>query len=271
MSVAQLLSFRFLIAAVGMLVLTASFGHGPFRMGRRRLILLLAVGGAFYGLQTFVFFAALTGLPASLVELLLYTYPAFVVLSGWLILGRKIARSLFVAVPLSLAGEVLLIGWGAKLEFNFALLLALLLPISNTVYLFVAERVMRGEHPLRAGAFLMLGAAIFWLFAAATRGQLTPPTDLAAWLVVCCLAIVPSMFGIPLLLAALARIPSERVALLSTFEPVVTVLLALALLGEQLQPIQIVGAILVLGSAVILQWPIRSVWRAAGLDGTSLS
>ena len=56
------------------------------------------------------------------------------------------------------------------------------------------------------------------------------------------------MFG------ALARIGSARTALISTVEPVVTVALAVGLLDESLRPIQVVGAVLILTSVLVLQW-----------------
>lgn len=51
----------------------------------------------------------------------------------------------------------------------------------------------------------------------------------------------------------LQRTGPTNAAILSTFEPVVTAGLAAALLGEQLTPVQLAGAGLVLAAAVVLQ------------------
>jgi drug/metabolite transporter (DMT)-like permease len=50
--------------------------------------------------------------------------------------------------------------------------------------------------------------------------------------------------------------PSEA-AILSTFEPVVTVVLAFFALGERLTPLQLAGGALVLAAVVLLQLPAR--------------
>ena len=69
------------------------------------------------------------------------------------------------------------------------------------------------------------------------------------------MALIPTMFAISAFLAALPRIGASRTALLSTVEPVVTVTLAFALLGDRFGLLQLAGAALILASAVLLQLP----------------
>jgi drug/metabolite transporter (DMT)-like permease len=254
MSVAQLLCYRFSLATVGMCALCMITGNNPFAIPRRRLLLLAALGAGCYGGQSLLFFTALVYLPAALVELVLYTYPALVVVIGWLFLRRPVKPQVVVALIASLFGVGLLTG-GVPLSFGFAILIALATPVAYTIYLFVAERAMTGHPPLAASTTVLAGAAVFWVIVASVRGDLAPPTTGKAWLILAAFAVVPSIIAIPFVLSALAAIGSERVSLISTFEPVVTVLLAVSLLGERLQPLQTVGGVLVLGAIVALQWP----------------
>jgi drug/metabolite transporter (DMT)-like permease len=69
------------------------------------------------------------------------------------------------------------------------------------------------------------------------------------------------MIAISLFLASLPRIGAARASLLSTVEPVVTVLLAAALLGDRLSPVQIAGGALVLAAVVMVQG--LQPWRPA--------
>src|ERR1700730_11011096 len=82
MSVPQLLCYRFILATVGMCALCLITGNDPFAIPRRRLLLLAALGAGCYGGQSLLFFTALVYLPASLVELVLYADPPFVVAGG---------------------------------------------------------------------------------------------------------------------------------------------------------------------------------------------
>jgi drug/metabolite transporter (DMT)-like permease len=60
------------------------------------------------------------------------------------------------------------------------------------------------------------------------------------------------MIAISLLLAGLPRIGAPQAALLSSIEPVVTLALAVTLLGDRLSPPQLVGAAAVLLGVVIV-------------------
>jgi drug/metabolite transporter (DMT)-like permease len=263
MSVAQLLCYRFILATVGMCVLCLVTGNNPFAIPRRRLLLLGALGAGCYGGQSLLFFTALVYLPASLVELVLYAYPAFVVVGGWIVLRRRISTQVVIALVASLIGVGLLTG-GVQFGFSPAIFIALAAPVAYTVYLFLAERAMTGQPPLAASTAVIAGAATFWFFAAALRGNLAPPTSGRAWLILATFVIVPSIIAIPFVLNALAAIGSERVSLLSTFEPLVTVLLAITLLRERLAILQTIGAALVLIAIVVLQWPAQRQDRASG-------
>ena len=254
MSVAQLLSYRFALATAGMFALCLVTGNNPFAIPRRRLVLLCALGAGCYGGQSFLFFTGLVYLPASLVELVLYAYPALVVVAGWVFFQRPVLPQVVIALLASLLGVGLLIG-DVPLGIGPSILIALATPVTYTAYLFLAERAMTGQQPLAASTCVIAGAAFFWFIVAAWRGDLAPPVGGEAWLILGAFAIVPSIIAIPFVLNALVAIGSERVALISTFEPLVTVLLAVTLLGERLQTFQWIGAALILGGIVVLQWP----------------
>ena len=251
---AQLLSLRFLFAGAGMLLVALAARQNPFRLPRRKVFSLLAMGGLGYFGQSTTFFFALQRLPASLVELVLYTYPAMVVIAGRLLFRQRIPRVQVLALAGSFAGVVLLVG-GVHLGGGPALLLAIASPVIFTVYILVGARVMAGVPGIAAGFLSILGTALTWTGVAAATGNLRPPAGAAQWAAVLAIALLPTMFAISAFLAAMPRIGASRTALLSTVEPVVTVTLAFALLGDRFGPLQAVGSALVLGSVVLLQLP----------------
>jgi len=90
-------------------------------------------------------------------------------------------------------------------------------------------------------------------------GQLQLPTGAGGWAVGVAIAVIPTMVAISLFMAGLPRVGASRAALLSTVEPVVTVVLAAILLGERLSPIQAVGGLLVVLAVVVVQ--ASHLWR----------
>jgi len=125
-------------------------------------------------------------------------------------------------------------------------------PTVYTGYILAGERVMSHVPAVGASAVIMLGAAVSFCVLALLQGELAFPSSGGGWAVVVGLALIPTMIAISLFLAGLPRIGAARSALLSTWEPVVTVLLAVALLGDRLSAVQLAGGVLILAAAVLV-------------------
>lgn len=255
----QTLAFRFLLAAVGMLALAALVGQNPLRLPRTSLLALLAMGALFYSAQSLTYFIALRSMPASLVVLIAYIYPSLVVVAGWLFLRRAVSAKHGLALAASFVGVAMLVG-GGHFQLTWALLLAVASPVVYTGYILVGERVMGSVPALAASAVIMTGAALGFSLIAAVTGELTLPRNAGGWAVVLALALMPTMLAISLFLAGLPRVGAARAALLSTWEPVVTVTLAVIVLGDRLSALQVLGGMLVLLAVVVVQG--AQLWRS---------
>jgi drug/metabolite transporter (DMT)-like permease len=258
----QTLAFRFLLAAIGMLALAMVIGQNPLRLRRNQLATLFALGGLVYTAQSLTYFIALRSLPASLVVLIAYIYPSLVVVAGWLFLRRAVSLWHWVALAASFAGVAMLVG-GARFELSWTLVwpvaLAIASPIIYTGYILIGERVMSSVPAVAASAVIMSGAALAFCLLAALNHELALPRNTSGWAVAVGIALFPTMVAISLFMAGLPRVGAARAALLSTWEPVVTVLLAVVILGDRLSIIQVVGGVLVLVAVIVVQ--AAHLWR----------
>jgi drug/metabolite transporter (DMT)-like permease len=258
----QTLAFRFLLAAIGMLSLAMVIGQNPLRLRRKQLATLFALGGLVYTAQSLTYFIALRSLPASLVVLIAYVYPSLVVVAGWLFLRRAVSLWHWVALAASFAGVAMLVG-GARFELSWTLVwpvaLAIASPIIYTGYILIGERVMSSVPAVAASAVIMSGAALAFCLLAALNHELALPRNTSGWAVAVGIALFPTMVAISLFMAGLPRVGAARAALLSTWEPVVTVLLAVVILGDRLSIIQVVGGVLVLVAVIVVQ--AAHLWR----------
>jgi drug/metabolite transporter (DMT)-like permease len=248
----QLLAIRFLLAAIAMVVLAIVLGQNPLRLARRKLTALLALGAIVYTAQSLTYFIALRTLPASLAVLIAYIYPSLVVVAGWLFLRRAVSLWHWLALTASFAGVALLVG-GASFHLTWALVFAIASPTIYTAYILIGERLMSSVPAVAASAVIFTGAAVAFCVLAFFNRELALPRNLSGWAVVVGIALVPTMLAISLFLAGLPRIGAARAALLSTWEPVVTVLLAAAMLGDRLSIVQAIGGALVILAVVIVQ------------------
>lgn len=83
------------------------------------------------------------------------------------------------------------------------------------------------------------------------------------WLWATAIALVSTVVAILAFFAGLARVGPSSAAILSTFEPPVTIALAAVAFGEALSAMQLVGGALVLGTVVALSRPAVTARPAA--------
>jgi drug/metabolite transporter (DMT)-like permease len=259
-SVTTTLLVRFALAALVFAVVVRATGGWPAlrRLPRRVVVTGLALGAVGYSLQSGLYFAAIGRLDVSMVALLLYTYPAFVTLAA-VVLGRarpslRIGSALAVA-SVGLVLVLLAAGTGA---FDLpGALLALAASLTYTTYILVSDRIVGDVDSFALALLVLTGAtASFAVTGVATRSlDFALPADAWLWLVL--IALVSTVVAVSAFFAGLRRVGPSEAAILSTFEPPVTVALAFAVLGERLTPAQLAGGALVLAAVVVLQLPAR--------------
>lgn len=263
----QILSVRFILSAPVILLLAVTVERRGW-IGARRVLGLLALGAVGFAGQALTFFWALQKMPASLTELLIFSYPAVVALESWLFTGRAVTLRHLSTVGVSFAGVVLLVGVNFQAS-AIGLVLAASCTLINATYFVVGERMMRGCPPLAAAGLVMSGAGISLSLAAQLGGHMQFGTSAGQWMVLVAIAVVPTMLGLTLLLTALPLIGALRASALGVVEALVTVILATAVLAEHLTMPQLVGGALILGAVVALQRD-RSAAPAAVAPGALL-
>ena len=255
-SVDALLLVRFGLA--GVVLLTIAVARGALRgLPRRAVLIGLGMGVFGYAAQAGLYFSALARIDASLVALILYIYPVLV-MAGAVVLGRERAsRRRMWALGLALAGIGLVLSGAATGHFTvLGALLALGAAIVYTAYILVGDRA--DVPPLALAALVCVGAFGSFLVTGLFKGG----TDLSfapvGWLWLGALAMVSTVAAILLFFAGMARVGPSVASILSILEPVVTVVAAAVVFGEQLTATQWFGGALVLSAVLIVQWPSRS-------------
>jgi drug/metabolite transporter (DMT)-like permease len=266
-NVATLLTVRFAIGAVLFWALVAAGGslHEARRLGRRDLGIGLALGAAGYSAQAGLFFAALERMDASILSLLLYTFPAMVTVAAIAIGRERFSSRRMTALALTSVGLVLVLAGAAAGAFDpLGAAMALGAAGVYTVYILVSEGAAIRMRPYLLSALVCTGAAITITIGSTLLGELRPEDVTAkGWLWLAGIGVVSTVAAIGLFFAGLRRVGPSTAAILATVEPVVTVLLAFAVFGETLAAVQIAGAAFVLTSVIVLRARTREPTLAA--------
>jgi drug/metabolite transporter (DMT)-like permease len=260
-AVGDLLLVRFALAAV--ILLAIAHARGVLRgLSRRSALVALAMGAIGYATQSGLFFSALERMDASLLALILYTYPVLVCAAA-VALGRERASARRVAALLAAsAGAVLVLAGAATGSFDaLGAAMGFGAALVYTVYILVGDRVVGGVPLLALAALVCTGAALTFALAATVRGGPELSFSAAGWGWIGAIALVSTVGAILTFFAGLSRVGPSAAAILSVFEPVVTVALAAAAFGESLALVQLAGGALVLAAVVVMQWPGRRAAR----------
>jgi drug/metabolite transporter (DMT)-like permease len=264
-TVGTLLAVRFLLAAALLWLVVLAGGHGPAlrALPRRELGLAFALGAVGYSAQAGAYFGALHRMDASLLALLVYTYPIMVTVAA-VALGREARSRRTTAALVAASGGLVLVLAGAAgggLD-PLGTVLGLTAAVVYSVYILVSEGVAARIGALALSALVCTGAALTLGFGALAAGDLHPrAVDGAGWGWLAALAVVSTVGAIGLFFAGLRRIGPAPASILSTLEPVVTVGLACAVFGETLGPAQLAGGALVLCAVLVVRAPVRRAAR----------
>jgi drug/metabolite transporter (DMT)-like permease len=266
-TVGTLLAARFGLAAVLLWLFVSVTDRARWlrSISRRDAGIALALGAVGYGAQAGGYFAALKRLDASLLALLVYTFPVMVTVTAIALRREPASRRTLIALALASTGLVLVLAGAAAGALDpLGTALGLGAAVVYTAYILISEGVAARLGPLALSTLVCTGAATTLTLTGLAGGDLDPGRVSAAgfgWLGG--LAVVSTVGAIALFFAGLRRVGPSAASILSTLEPVVTVGLAFVAFGESLGPAQLAGGALVLLAVLAVRVPVPRIHKEA--------
>lgn len=227
-------------------------------LGRYSMLALMG-----YGAASICFFFALKFADASVVAVLLYTYPAMVALAEAALGQRPFTRLRLLAVMLAFAGCVLVLDpfTPENAVGPLGVALGLGAAIGYSVFNMLSHRWLPGRSRTVLMAYTFgiasIGIAAITLLTGGSLAVLA--WTYQVWLLLGAIVIFPTFLAVILYLRGIQHLGPSQAAILSTFEPIFTILMAAAVLGERLSPIQWAGAALVGAGVVAAEREARPV------------
>jgi drug/metabolite transporter (DMT)-like permease len=265
------LAYRYNVDAVTLLMLRMLFAmpffvamawwasRGKAPLTRRDWLGVLGLGVSGYYLASFLDFAGLQYITASLERLILYLNPTLVMLLGWLFYRKTFTRRQAGGMAVSYTGVLLVFGHEVKLEgANVALgaFLVLASAVSYAVYL-----VYSGELVKRVGSLRLVGLAttVACVCCIAQFAVLRPvSTALAAAPQVIWLSVLNASLctAVPVLLVMMAieRIGPTLSAQSGMVGPMATILMGVVILGEPFTAWIAAGSVLVIAGIFVFSF-----------------
>jgi drug/metabolite transporter (DMT)-like permease len=217
-----------------------------------------------YYLASFLDFAGLAYISATLERLILYLTPTIVLLTGFFVFRRPATRRQLSALLLSYLGVLLAFAHDLSLgggSIAFGSLLVLLSALSYSIYLVGSGEIVARVGAIRLTAYASSVACILCIgqFLVLRSPQVALDLTVEVWWLSLLNGTLCTVVPVLAVMMAVARIGSATTAQIGMLGPVSTIVLSLVLLGEPMGPWQIVGTFLVLaGVFVVSRSPARS-------------
>jgi len=248
-SVTQSLAWRFSLAALLLWIFVLLTGR--YRYSRQVYIRVLLL--AFFGFvpQAGLYFLTVRYLDPGLASLLLYLYPAFVIVIVLLFFRQKPSPRQLGALGLAFFGCILTL-WTSSDYPLPGIVFGLLVAISYAGYLSASERVLKGVDPVFATALIMAVAALVYWLLTLLSGSVQFPNSPLAFVGIFGIAVISTILPVVTLFSAIGLVGTANASLVSTAEPLFTIVLSAIFIGERLTVTQLAGAACILAALLVL-------------------
>jgi drug/metabolite transporter (DMT)-like permease len=247
-----ILTFRFVIAAIILWTyLWFKKEYTPIKRGK--LYQLIIVGTIGYGLVSVLYFSCVKLASASLAGILLYLHPILVYLTLLFLKQDAFAWKKVLALIISFTGLIFVLGSSFKTTNLLGILAGLGSAFAYTFYIVAGTKVMKEIKPLQGTVIVITSTAATYLLLGLIKSQLILPKAAGAYLWMFLIAIISTVLAISLFWIGVSLIGPTNASIISTIEPLVTVILAFIFLKEKLTISQTLGGILIISGVVILK------------------
>lgn len=227
----------------------------PRRLSPRLFASCIGMGVMGYYFASFLDFSALAHISAQFNRLIMMTSPFFVLFIGAILFRRRITLPMIGALAISYCGIAAIFIRDVAAEGDMVLLgvgLGLGSALAYGLYQVLAKPVIDAMGPRLFTSVAMAAAgvavAIHFLLTHPVSALAVSPYALGLMVAIAILSTVIPAYCIS---AAIGRIGSERTAVIGNISPLVTIVLAVTLLGEPFTPVHALGTALVLSGILL--------------------
>lgn len=233
------------IALTGLVFLRGGFDKQSIRAECWSLLL----GGTALGLNWIALFEAYRRLNVSLATLIYYVGPILVLLFSPVLFrekltGRKAASVAIVAVGLvCISGSIVMTGMSPV-----GILLAMLSALFYATLIIFNKRIVHTGGMQTAAIELDVAFVVVTIYTLCTAG--IPQITVTDWPYVLIIGLVNTGLAYLFYFTGLQKLSGQSVALISYIDPVSALIFSALLLHEAMTPVQIVGALAIIGGAM---------------------
>ena len=181
-----------------------------------------------------------------------FIYPSIVVLAGILFLKKKAQMGTLISVALCFTGICLFYQPGESLNLTGSVL-ALCSGCTFATYVVMLSNFRHGEVSGFLFSFYTASCvSVIMFFVCLLTGQLALPATLTGWGLCFLFASIVTTGALVLSQQATFTIGGEKTSILSTLEPITSIVIGIVIFGEPVSVRVLIGSVLVIAASVLI-------------------
>ena len=224
----------------------------------KNLIILVFIGSS---TTTLMLNIAFSHIDVGIVTPIHFTYPIFVTLGCVLFFHEKLSKQKIIALVIAMSGiGCFFIESLNSASFNSSTLIGLILAVASGVFfafyiIFMDRSGLKSESPFKITFYVAITSSIaMFLYGTSTNQLALSSLTTKSWIISAVFAFLCTVVALSLLQVGIKHIGASEAAVISTFEPITSVVFGVLLLNERITLLKIVACILIFVGVLILSF-----------------
>lgn len=224
----------------------------PLSITKRQFAKVCLITIAGYGGTSLLLFFSYNYIPTGMATTLHFCYPAMVIVFSIVFLREKVRPLKLLCVAMCLAGMFMFYDVGGNISLT-GIFLAF---VSGNTYAFYILYLDKSElkeiHSLKLILYMNTVAAVLIGSVALATGQMILPFPAAGWAAATAFAVCVSFIAVLGFQIGVKYTGGQSAAILSTLEPITSVMVGITVYGESFSAKGVAGCVLILAATVIV-------------------
>jgi drug/metabolite transporter (DMT)-like permease len=258
-SIYEILFTRFTISTVLFLFYLGIKGKlGMLAVPKKTMYKLILLGGILFGFTSITLYSAVYYLTPSMAEILYFTYPGVVMVISIILYKEKINKKKVSSLLLLFIGVVLIINMKGIKVNAIGVFLALSCSLIYSCYIiYIKNKDIQSIDCLIVSFYVMLYANLTFVIFGLLTNSFNFKITFLGYSAIFAIAIFSTLIGLTAFIFGSKYLESSEIAVIATFEPVVTVAADALILHQKIGFRMGIGIIMILMSILILSINVK--------------
>lgn len=236
------------------------------KITKKQLINLMILGFIGNAITTLMLNMAFSYIDVGIVTPIHFTYPIFVTLGCVIFFKEKLSAKKILALVIAMSGiGCFFISACNSSSFESSTILGLALAIASGIFyafyiIFMDKSGLKSEHPFKISFYVAIASSIgMFVYGLLTKELTLNTLTPKSWIISIIFAFLCTVVALSLLQIGIKYVGASEAAVISTFEPITSVIFGAILLGEKITLIKVIACILIFAGVLTLSFTKEKV------------